>query len=196
MASSEQRLDDEQRLLILRDAGSRNVRPRLKIAAAQELHLTVDDRSLCGLVTVDKLDVYQDETGLGEWNDGPLEQCTQCAAALIATTRGPTQTDTPELQTGGKQVVHRHGSNREPLYVNEDVNGLRVEVWEIGPPRPADHPEHYDAIAVDIETVDRYGGVVARTTLRLSPYKAKKLIERMHLALDATKHPKEARDVG
>ena len=79
-----------------------------------------------------------------------------------------------------------HG-DQSSFWVNEDVNGIRVDVWEVGPPRPKDHPEHYDAIRLDIETVDGYGGIVARTTLRLSPYKAKKLIERIHLALDATK---------
>jgi len=78
-------------------------------------------------------------------------------------------------------------SDDSSFWVNEDVNGIRVDVWEIGPPEANDHPEHYDAIALDIETVDRYGGMVARTTLRLSPYEAKKLIERIHLALDAAK---------
>jgi hypothetical protein len=81
--------------------------------------------------------------------------------------------------------MHRDSSS--PLWVNEDVNGIRVDVFEIGPPAPADHPEHYVAIGIDIETVDRYGGVVQRTSLRLSPYDAKQLIERMHLALDAAK---------
>ena len=78
-------------------------------------------------------------------------------------------------------------SDDSSFWVNEDVTGIRVDLWEIGPPGPNDHPEHYDAIALDIETADRYGGIVARTTLRLSPYKAKKLIERIHLALDAAK---------
>lgn len=79
------------------------------------------------------------------------------------------------------------------FWVNEDVNGVRIDVWEIGPPRPSDHPEHYDAIALDIETVDRYRRVVARTSVRLSPYKAKKLIERIHLALDAARAPEGRR---
>jgi len=78
-------------------------------------------------------------------------------------------------------------SDQSSFYVNEDVNGVRVDVREIGPPRRDQHPEHYDAIALDIETVDRDGGVVARTTLRLSPCKAKRLIERIHIALDAAK---------
>ena len=76
-------------------------------------------------------------------------------------------------------------NDHSSFWVNEDVNGIRVDVWEIGPPRPKDHPEHYDAIVFDVETVDRYGAIVARITLRLSPYKARKLIERIHLALDA-----------
>ena len=46
---------------------------------------------------------------------------------------------------------------------------------------------------LDVETVDRYGGIVARTTLRLSPYTAKKLIERIHLALDAAKAKRATR---
>lgn len=79
------------------------------------------------------------------------------------------------------------------FWVNEDVNGIRVDVWEIAPPGPADHPEHYDAIGISIETVGRYRSVVARTTLRLSPYQANKLIERIHLALDAVKTPERGR---
>jgi hypothetical protein len=39
----------------------------------EELHLTVDYRSLCGLLTVDQVDVYQDEAGLRVWNNSPLE---------------------------------------------------------------------------------------------------------------------------
>lgn len=84
-------------------------------------------------------------------------------------------------------------NDHSSFWVNEDVNGIRVDVWEIGPPRPKDHPEHYDAISLDVETVDRYGGIVARTTLRLSPYNARKLIERIHLALDAAKAKRATR---
>ena len=76
----------------------------------------------------------------------------------------------------------------EHFYVNEDVNGIRVDVYELGPPRPDQHPDHYDAIGVDVETVDRYGRVVARIGLHLSPYKAKQLIEKINLALDAARH--------
>ena len=84
-------------------------------------------------------------------------------------------------------------NDHSSFWVNKDVNGIRVDVWEIGPPRPKDHPEHYDAIGLDVETVDRYDGIVARTTLRLSPYKARKLIERIHLALDAAKAKRATR---
>ena len=62
-------------------------RQRLKVAAVEKLHLTVEDRTLCELVTVDELDVYPDEAALRAWNDGPLEQCAQCAAALLTPTR-------------------------------------------------------------------------------------------------------------
>ena len=84
-------------------------------------------------------------------------------------------------------------NDHSSFWVNEDVNGIRVDVWEIGPPLLKDHPEHYDAIVLDVETVDRYGGIVARTTLRLSPYNARKLIERIHLALDAAKAKRATR---
>jgi hypothetical protein len=38
-------------------------------------------------VTVDELDVYPDEAALRAWNDGPLEQCAECQAALLAPIR-------------------------------------------------------------------------------------------------------------
>ena len=68
-------------------------RRRVQVAAVEKLHLTVNDRTLCGLVTVDQLDVYSDEAGLRAWNTGPLEQCAQCAAALLARIRPSTRTD-------------------------------------------------------------------------------------------------------
>ena len=54
-----------------------NDRHRVQIAAVEKLHLAVDNQTLCGLVTVDELDVYPDEAALRAWNDGPLEQCAQ-----------------------------------------------------------------------------------------------------------------------
>ena len=50
-------------------------RRRVQVAAVEKLHLTVNDRTLCGLVTVDQLDVYSDEAALRAWNTGALEQC-------------------------------------------------------------------------------------------------------------------------
>jgi hypothetical protein len=96
MASRAQRLDGDrpgQRPARLHNLRPRSIGPRLKVAALEELHLTVDYRSLCGLLTVEQVDVYQDEAGVRAWNTGPLEQCSQCAAALIAMTRRPAQAD-------------------------------------------------------------------------------------------------------
>ena len=64
-----------------------NDRHRLQIAAVEKLHLAVDNQTLCSLVTVDELDVYPDEAALRAWNDGPLEQCAECQAALLAPIR-------------------------------------------------------------------------------------------------------------
>jgi hypothetical protein len=64
-----------------------DARRRVQVAAVEKLHLTVNDRTLCGLVTVDRLDLYSDEAGLRAWNTGPLEQCARCAAALLARIR-------------------------------------------------------------------------------------------------------------
>ena len=96
MASRAHRLDGDrpgQRPTGLDNIRPRNAGPRLKVAAVEELHLTVDYRSLCGPLTVEQIDVYQDEAGLRAWNDGPLEQCSRCGAALIAMTRRPAQAD-------------------------------------------------------------------------------------------------------
>jgi len=95
MAPRVQRLDGDHRMPPrgLHNVLPRNVRPRLNVAAVEELHLTVDYRSLCGLLAVEQIDVYQDEAGLRAWNNGPLEQCGQCAAALIAMTHQPAQPD-------------------------------------------------------------------------------------------------------
>jgi hypothetical protein len=68
-----------------------NDRHRVQIAAVEKLHLAVDGQTLCGLVTVDELDVYPDEAALHAWNDGPLEQCAECQAALLAPIRPSAQ---------------------------------------------------------------------------------------------------------
>ena len=67
-----------------------------------KLHLTVDGRSLCGLLTIDELDVYDDAVGLRAWNDGPLEQCSQCRTALVTRIRQPANGDAhqPHRRTG------------------------------------------------------------------------------------------------
>lgn len=73
------------------------------------------------------------------------------------------------------------------LWVNEDVNGIRIDAYAIGPPRENEHPDHYNAICLDVDITDRYGHIVQRTTLQLTPYRAKQMIERIHLALDAAR---------
>ena len=87
----------------------------------EKLHLTVNDRTLCGLVTVDQLDVYSDEAALRAWNNGPLEQCAQCAAALLARIRhrrGPTpvrQTAKPDTaSTPSRRSPSNRSTSREP----------------------------------------------------------------------------------
>jgi hypothetical protein len=62
---------------------------RLQVSVVEKLHLTIDGRSLCGLVTIDESDVYDDAAGLRAWNDGPLEQCSQCGTALVTRIRQP-----------------------------------------------------------------------------------------------------------
>ena len=69
-------------------------RRRVQVAAVEKLHLTVNDRTLCGLVTVDQLDVYSDKAGLRAWNTGPLEQCAQCAGRAPGTD-SPIDADRP-----------------------------------------------------------------------------------------------------
>ena len=69
-------------------------RRRVQVAAVEKLHVTVNDRTLCGVVTVDQLDVYSDKAALRAWNTGPLEQCAQWQAALLARIRPSTRTDT------------------------------------------------------------------------------------------------------
>jgi len=98
-----------------RDVESRTRRPvtgpeqdprrRLQVAAIRKLHLTVDGRSLCGLVTACELDLYSDEAALRAWNTGPLEQCAQCATALVTRIRQPARTDlrTPDGRTGHRE---------------------------------------------------------------------------------------------
>jgi len=84
----------------LRDNGSPSTALRLQVAAVDKLHLTVDGRSLCGLLTVDALDVYGNDVGLRAWNGGPLEQCTQCRTTLVTRIRRPRKRK-PAQQTPG-----------------------------------------------------------------------------------------------
>jgi len=90
----------------------RNARRRVQVAAVDKLHLTVDGRTLCGLLTVDELDLYSDEVALRAWNDGQLEQCSQCRTVLAARIRKPTKVD-------GDQTHRRTGvaSTRPQLSV-------------------------------------------------------------------------------
>jgi hypothetical protein len=78
---------DHESPMRLRNGPGQNEGQRLRVVAASRLHLAVDGRSLCGRLMVDELDVYRDEVGLLAWNDGPLERCAQCAAALVARSR-------------------------------------------------------------------------------------------------------------
>ena len=47
-----------------RDEDRHNARRHVHVAAVDKLHLTVDGRTLCGLLTVDELDLYSDEVAL------------------------------------------------------------------------------------------------------------------------------------
>lgn len=92
-------------------------RRRVQVAAVEKLHLTVNDRSLCGLVTVDQLDVYSDEAGLRAWNTGPLEQCAQCQAALLARIRPSTRTDPRASDRRAGHGEHPEpGQPDQPIY--------------------------------------------------------------------------------
>jgi hypothetical protein len=74
------------------------------------------------------------------------------------------------------------------LWVDENVNGIRLDVWEImRNPEDRGDPYYAKTVAIDVETVDSYGRIVARTGLQLSPYQCKALIERINMTIDATK---------
>ena len=78
----------------------------------EKLHLTVDSRSLCGLVTACELDLYSDQVALCAWNTGPLEQCAQCATALVTRVRQPARTD---LRATDRRTGHReHSTPAQP----------------------------------------------------------------------------------
>jgi hypothetical protein len=98
-----------------------NDRRRLQVAAVEKLHLTVDDRTLCGFVTVDELDAYQDEAGLRAWNDGPLEQCAQRQAALLAPIRPSTRAD---VRATDRRAGH--GDHPEPAQPDQPIPGQRA----------------------------------------------------------------------
>lgn len=90
----------------------RNARRRVQVAAVDKLHMTVDGRTLCGLVAVDELDLYSDEVALRAWNLGPLEQCAQCATALVTRIRQPARTD---LRAAERRTGHReHSTPAQP----------------------------------------------------------------------------------
>jgi hypothetical protein len=105
MARTEQQPESDHRgqLAITLDCTApREIKPLLRVAAVEKLHLTVDGRSLCGLLTIDELDVYDDAVGLRAWNDGPLEHCAQCRTALVTRIRRPANMDVhhPHSRTG------------------------------------------------------------------------------------------------
>ena len=96
-------------------------RQRLKVAAVEKLHLAVEDRALCELVTVDELDVYPDDAALRAWNDGPLEQCAQCAARLLTPTRPSTPADLSEEH---ERTGHRGPAQPDqPIPRDTDLDG-------------------------------------------------------------------------
>ena len=89
-----------------------NDRHRVQITAVEKPHLAVDNQTLCGLVTVDEPDVYPDQAALRAWNDGPLEQCAECHAALLAPIRPSAPAD---LETEHERTGHReHAERAEP----------------------------------------------------------------------------------
>ena len=91
-------------------------RQRLKVAAVEKLHLAVEDRALCELVTVDELDVYPDDAALRAWNDGPLEQCAQCAAALLTPTRQSVPADSAQTASEPDTAGQRSPTSRSPRH--------------------------------------------------------------------------------
>jgi len=105
MIDTEDLRDVDVRTQTARDEDRRNARRRVQVAAVDKLHLAVDGRALCGLVTVDELDLYSDEVALRAWNTSALEQCAQCATALVTRIRQPARTDL--------RATHRRTGQRE-----------------------------------------------------------------------------------
>ena len=96
----------------LGEENRRNDRRRVQVAAVQKQHPTVDSRSLCGLVTVDELDLYSDEVALRAWNTGPLAQCAQCRSTLLTRIRRPANAD---ADAANRRTRHReHPRPAEP----------------------------------------------------------------------------------
>ena len=60
MIDTEHHRDVDVRTQTAREEDRRNARRRVQVAAVDKLHMTVDGRTLCGLVTVDELDLYSD----------------------------------------------------------------------------------------------------------------------------------------
>jgi hypothetical protein len=71
-----------------RDEDPRNARRRVQVAAVDKLHLTVDGRTLCGLVTVDELDLYSDDVALRAWTSA--QQTAEPGTASTPRRRSPT----------------------------------------------------------------------------------------------------------
>jgi hypothetical protein len=113
MIDTEHLRDVDVRTRTPRDEDRRNARRRVQVAAVDKLHLTVDGRTLCGLVTVAELDLYSDEVALRAWNIGRLEQCAQCATALVTRIRRPARTD---LRAADRRTGHREQSTPAQPY--------------------------------------------------------------------------------
>jgi len=75
-------------------------RQRVHVAAVEKRHLTVNDRTLCGLVTVDKVDVYQ---------DGRVARVEQRAARAMQSMRGRTRRDDAPTSAGGRPGLRTGG---------------------------------------------------------------------------------------
>ncbi len=85
----------------------RNNRRRAQIPAVQMLPLTVNGRSLRGLLPVYELDLYSDEVALRAWNAGPLEPCAQSRSTLSTRIRRAANED-------ARAAHHRTGRREHP----------------------------------------------------------------------------------
>ena len=87
----------------------------------EKLHLTVNDRTLCGLVTVDQLDVYSDEAARRAWNSGGAR------AMRVMRCRAP-GTDSPSARTGPRASDRQagHGEHPEPAQAEQPIHEQRA----------------------------------------------------------------------